>query len=196
MDHTDQGEDHHIAAHKLAAENATVVELNPNLTNCDILSSYAAAFSDDPWREHVSSDRVRELLIEKTTQAQGYLIALRSSSGMLLGGAQFFDLSNHPATAAQLPEELRGQMYLSEIWIAKTYRGFGLGTRLLESIEQAVASLSYRQLVLRTHPTFKPLLTFYHERGYSVIGDSDPGDGQALRPVFAKPIFAVRRRAA
>jgi GNAT superfamily N-acetyltransferase len=194
MDHTDQGDDHHTA-YKLTAGNTTVVEVSLAQTNADIMSSYTAAFSDHPWHEQLSPDIVRERLIEKTAKAQGYLIALKSCSG-ILGGAQFFDLSNHRETAAQMPEAMRSDMYLSEIWIAKKYRGFGLGTRLLESIEQAVASLSYRQLVLRTHPTFEPLLNFYHERGYSVIGHSNPGDGNDLRPVFSKPIFAVRRRAA
>jgi GNAT superfamily N-acetyltransferase len=72
------------------------------------------------------------------------------------------------------------------IVVSGDYRGKGLGTRLLEQTEEAIAALGGARVYIETsaRPLYTPTRAFYLGRGYSQIAELEdfyaPGDAKAM----------------
>jgi GNAT superfamily N-acetyltransferase len=72
------------------------------------------------------------------------------------------------------------------IVVAKDYRGKGLGTKLLEQTEEAIASYGGSRVYIETsaRPLYVPTRAFYLARGYAQIAELEdfyaPGDAKAM----------------
>ena len=72
------------------------------------------------------------------------------------------------------------------IVVSGDYRGKGLGTRLLEQTEEAIAALGGTRVYIETsaRPLYTPTRAFYLARGYSQIAELEdfyaPGDAKAM----------------
>jgi GNAT superfamily N-acetyltransferase len=80
------------------------------------------------------------------------------------------------------------------IVVSKDYRGRGLGTKLLEQTEEAIASYGGSRVYIETsaRPLYTPTRAFYLARGYSQIAELEdfyaPGDAKAMYvKILARP---------
>lgn len=58
--------------------------------------------------------------------------------------------------------------YVDDLWVAETYRGAGIGTRLMNAAETEAVARGCQWMVLSTHTFQAP--DFYRARGYEEVG--------------------------
>ena len=59
--------------------------------------------------------------------------------------------------------------YLKRMWIAPEARGYGLGKRLLEALENQARALGYRVIRLETHKALAEAQQLYRRHGYDEV---------------------------
>jgi len=175
--------------------STTVRECDPSTISLGLAQAYSEAFSGGAWQETHDPTELSEKLVQARDLYASRLLVC-SYGTKQVAGAQFLQLGRYQTIASQLPRELLSGHYLNDLWVAPSHQSLGLGSKLLDCVEQAVASLSSNLLVLWTHADHAPLLKFYQNRGYEPVVDVQPKDGTAKRRVFAKPIFVIKRSVA
>lgn len=93
---------------------------------------------------------------EKPTQ-RAYFVAL-NPDGRVLGGAGLAEFDGLPACAE-----------LQKLYLADSAKRQGLGTHLVQKIEQHARMLGYRQLYLETHSALTAACRLYEKLGFSEI---------------------------
>lgn len=86
-----------------------------------------------------------------------YLLALVDGAPAAVGGVRAVD---RPAGAAEV----------KRMWVDPTYRGLGLGRRLLAALEELAWGLGHRVVVLDTHRSLEEALGMYAAAGYREVG--------------------------
>lgn len=85
-----------------------------------------------------------------------YLLALDGAAVAGVGGVRAVE---RPAGAAEV----------KRMWVAPTYRGTGLGRRLLAALEDLARELGHDVVVLDTHRSLGEALSLYARAGYREV---------------------------
>lgn len=161
----------------------------------ELIDSYVQAFKCEPWNENHSHDGVQIEFARLGKQTDAKFLGCFIND-VLAGGAQFMPLNNFEEKARDTPNYLKESLFLNELFVHPSWQGKGLGTRILEAVEQAAASLQFRQVCLWTLATDPILNCYYQKRGYRAIATIDPTSGGPARTVFSKRLFVWERNAA
>jgi GNAT superfamily N-acetyltransferase len=110
----------------------------------------------DPWAIRSLEDRLYEFNVQATGIADGQLygLFLRDKDGVVIGGADGWTWG--------------GTCYIRHLFVPEAMRGKGIGTRLMERIEEQAKARACELIVLESHDFQAP--EFYRKRGYSVAG--------------------------
>jgi len=115
-------------------------------------------FGTDPDPADIGAleDRIYEFNMQATghTDGQLYGIFLRDANGTVIGGADGWTWG---ATC-----------YVKHLFLPEAMRGKGLGSRLMDRIEQEALARHCAMIVLESHDFQAP--EFYRKRGYVVAG--------------------------
>lgn len=115
-------------------------------------------FDTDPSHDDIRTldDRLYEFNMQATGHTDGelYGIFLRDDNGKVIGGADGWTWG---ATC-----------YVKHLLVPEAMRGQGLGTRLMDMIEQEAVARRCALIVLETHDFQAP--EFYRRRGYLATG--------------------------
>jgi GNAT superfamily N-acetyltransferase len=112
---------------------------------------------DDPAVGRLLRDRIDLHNIETTgiTEWHPLTFVVRDDDGELAGGVDGW--------------EWGGSCFVNALWVRGDRRGTGLGTALMDAIEEEAARLGCRQVVLETHSFQAP--AFYERRGFVRAGE-------------------------
>jgi ribosomal protein S18 acetylase RimI-like enzyme len=58
---------------------------------------------------------------------------------------------------------------IKRMWVHPAWRGVGLGRRMLTRLEEQVAALGYRRVVLDTNDTLTEAIAMYERAGYRAV---------------------------
>ncbi len=83
-----------------------------------------------------------------------YFVAI-AQDGTVLGGGGLAEFEPQEGTAE-----------LQKLYLSDAAKGHGLGTRLVELIEQRARELGYKRLYLETHSALKAAIHLYEKLGY------------------------------
>lgn len=81
--------------------------------------------------------------------------------------------------------------YVDDLWVAKTHRRAGIGTRLMDAAEAEATARGCRWMVLSTHTFQAP--DFYRARGYTEVGRT-PGYPHGHAQVHLQKALVVDRQ--
>jgi GNAT superfamily N-acetyltransferase len=87
------------------------------------------------------------------TPPKGMFLVVRDDGGVAVGCCALRMID--PVTAE-----------IKRMWLAESIRGRGMGTRLLEAIEQAAVDLGAERAVLDTHESLTAAIALYERAGY------------------------------
>jgi GNAT superfamily N-acetyltransferase len=99
------------------------------------------------------------------------------------GGKVCGFLSLGPTTQPGCAELLR-------VFVARSHRGRGVGTMLIEQCVGAARERGYRQLVLETHTAFVAARRYYESHGWTLLPHW-PGAGSTAR-VYERKLYGAR----
>jgi GNAT superfamily N-acetyltransferase len=115
-------------------------------------------FDTDPDPEAIRAleDRVYAFNVQATGIADGQLygLFLRDKDGVVIGGADGWTWGS--------------TCYIRHLFVPEPMRGRGIGTKLMERIEEEAKAKSCTLIVLESHDFQAP--EFYCKRGFSVVG--------------------------
>ncbi len=89
--------------------------------------------------------------------AQAGLVFIAESGGQVLGMVE-----------GDMQEN--GAMQVFSLYVGRQYRGQGIGTALLQALEQVAIDLDARALALETQVSNGPAIDFYIAQGFQVVG--------------------------
>lgn len=75
---------------------------------------------------------------------------------------------------------------IKRMWVDPTWRGSGVGRRMLDALEQRAQALGYRQVVLDTNATLTEAIAMYERAGYTSIPRYN--DNPYAERWFTKPL--------
>ena len=135
----------------------------------------AAHFGDLPMLQEIHNqgieDRVATLDTEPRTMADTRLWFSRHGP-------------RHPVLVAEIDENIAGWAALNtfnprpayqyvadlSIYLARSWRGKGLGTRLLQALSPLASALGYHKIVLSAFPTNTAGMRLYERQGFTTVG--------------------------
>ena len=98
--------------------------------------------------------------------------------------------------AGKCDDKAPQRAYLLSMWVAPAYRRSGLGTRLVNAVEEWVQNLGVRELRLRVTSKNSAAIRFYEGCGFVMTGETGPylNDPALFEYEMAKSLGDLRSR--
>ena len=103
-------------------------------------------------------DSCVDALYESYLGAKGKYFVMTDEEGTVVGGIGFDEFPFFPSCAE-----------LQKLYLADSVKGYGLGYRLIEFIEQAMRKCGYKASYLETHENLQAAIHIYEKCGYVKI---------------------------
>ena len=122
----------------------------------------------DPELDHLSA------FYREAPGARAYFV-MQDCTGRVIGGAGLAEFPALPACCE-----------LQKIYLVEEAQGMGLGSALLEAVENEARGLGYRRIYLETHRNLKQAIRFYKRHGYDLVKQPVPSPHPTMDHFFLK----------
>ena len=122
----------------------------------------------DPELDHLSA------FYREAPKARAYFV-MQDCEGRIIGGAGLAEFPALPACCE-----------LQKIYLVDEAQGTGLGSALLQAVENEARMLGYRRIYLETHHNLRQAIRFYKRHGYELVKQPVPSPHPTMDHFFLK----------